>query len=252
LTDPSEIHERLRDFLSAEIACEFTPEVESRVGCLMPLDYPSGDGITVWVEQYGDRLVVTDYGESLTDLLGHAPQDHKAMLDQVTEICAPLGVQFRDGRLEAESTLDGIADALWRATNAASRIAQASDAFQPKRRKRTESQFVAEVEGTFRQRKIAVERERRIEGQSGHPHRATIFLPQREAIVEPIGPMGNWNQISSVYTKFGDLSHANGFKLYSLVDDRDGHLEYDLANMLVQVSSVVQWSRREQWLPQLA
>jgi hypothetical protein len=94
-----------------------------------------------------------------------------------------------------------------------------------------------------------VEREHHLEGQSGHTHTATIYIPDREVIIEPVGGVGNWTQISSVYAKFGDLTKANGYRPFTLVDDRVKPLNQDIAAMLVQVSKVVQWSTRENWIP---
>ncbi len=248
MSTANDIQERLQTYLSGEIACEPVDGGASRIGCLTPLEYPSGDGITVWVEQFGDRLEVTEYGESLTDLLGKRPQDHKAMVDQIGAICLPLGLSFAGGRITTDATLDEVGDAMWRIANAALLVAQLSSAHRPHRRQHESSPFVVEVEHDLRDRDLKIERGRKLEGASGHRHTATIFLPNREAILEPIGYAGNWNQVSTVYAKFGDLSHANGYKRYSLVDDREGRLDEGLARMLVQVSDLVEWSRRDAWL----
>lgn len=248
MTTASDIKDALEGFLDAEIACEAINGGGNRVECLTPLDYPSGDGVGVWVESYASHFVVTDYGESLTDLLIHPPQDHKALHDQIDAVCAALGVTFADGRLQADAaSLDALGDAMWRVATAASRVAQASNAFHPRRRQaQAESPFIAEVEHVLRDLSVTVEREHKLAGASGHKHTATIYLPDREAILEPI--QGHWNQVSSVYTKFGDLSRANGYRLLSLLDDRSGSLDDELARMLVQVSDVVQWTRRDEWL----
>lgn len=248
MTTAAEIRDALEGFLDAEIVCEAINGGGNRIECLTPLDYPSGDGVGVWVESYTSHFVVTDYGESLTDLLIHPPQDHKALNDQIGVVCAPLGVTFADGRLQADAaSLDALGDAIWRVATAASRVALASTAFHPRRRQaQAESPFVAEVEHVLHDRSVTVEREHKIVGASGHRHTATIYLPRREAILEPI--QGHWNQVSSVYAKFGDLSRANGYKLVSLLDDRSGALDDELARLLVQVSAVVQWTRRDEWL----
>jgi hypothetical protein len=44
--------------------------------------------------------------------------------------------------------------------------------------------------------------------------------------------------------------NANGFRLYSLLDD--GRVGEDVPDLLGQVSSVVEWSRRDEWIKALA
>ena len=248
MTSANDIQERLQAHLAGEIACEPVEGGSSRIGCLTPLEYPSGEGITVWVEQFSDRLEVTDYGESLTDALGRPPQDRKALYEQIEAICAPLGLKFAAGRMATDTTLNEVGDAMWRVASAALLVAQLSETFSPHRRHQTPNPFVVEVEHDLQGRNLQIERGRKLEGASGHKHTATIFLPHSEAILEPIGFAGNWNQVSTVYTKFGDLSHVNGYKRYSLVDDREGQLDEGLASMLVQVSSLVKWTSRDIWL----
>jgi hypothetical protein len=249
MTTATDIRDALARYLGDEIECEAVNGAENRVECLTPLDYQSGDGISVWVESYPSGYVVTDYGESLSELLLHPPQDHKALHDRVEAICTPLGVTFTEGRLQTRAALDTSAEAIWRVATAASRISQAAVAFSPRRRQRTEGQFVAEVEHALRDRNVPVERERKLVGASGHQHAATIYVPGHEAILEPI--IGNWNQVYAVYAKFGDLSRANGYALYSLLDDREGKPDDETARMLVQVSDVVEWSRRADWVGRL-
>jgi hypothetical protein len=247
MTSPAEIADRLQTHLANEIVCEVIATEDQRLGCLTPLDYPSGDGIMVWIEDRYDGLMVTDYGESLTELIGHPSQDHKALLDEATAICRRLDLEFRSGRIVTIANHEGVGDAIWRIATAAAQVAQMSVDFHPQRRHREQS-FLYEIEDALRQRKLPVERERRLAGRSGHKHRASLYVPDREIIVEPVGGTGNWNQISTVYAKFGDLSRANGFRLYSVVDDREGALKDDLANLLVQVSDVIDWTRRDEWL----
>jgi hypothetical protein len=243
----SEIQDTLRSYIAGEIVCALASGAGERIECLTPLDYPSGDGIKVWIEPYLDHYRVTDYGESLTGVLMHPPQDHKALRDEIDSTCQSLGLRFGEGRLFAEATDDGLADAVWRLATAQSQIASMAVSFHPQRRgRRPESEFVVEIEGAFRARSVPVERERTIAGASGHKHKATIYLPDSEAIFEPIE--GHWNQVASVYAKFGDLSRANGFQLFTLLDDRKATADEELAKMLVQVSSVVSWSRRDEWM----
>jgi hypothetical protein len=65
-------------------------------------------------------------------------------------------------------------------------------------------------------------------------------------VIEPVA--GHFNQVYAVYAKLGDLGRANGHRLYSLLDDRETKPGEDVSGMLVQVSNVVEWTRRQEWL----
>ncbi|MCP9487818.1 MAG: hypothetical protein MSC30_18420 [Gaiellaceae bacterium MAG52_C11] len=121
----------------------------------------------------------------------------------------------------------------------------------PRREKRPEADFAGVVVNTVREKNVEVLREERIRGASGHLHRASIFVPKGEIIMEPVGAEGNWNQVASVYTKFGDLANANGYRLLSVVDDRERIPNEEISRMLVQVSGVVQWSKKDEWIGEL-
>ena len=110
--------------------------------------------------------------------------------------------------------------------------------------------FLGEVRQTFDRRELPVEVEHELVGRSGHAHRATIYLPKTETVVEPIE--GHWNRVTAAYAEFGDLQSANGYRLYSLLDDRKETPHDDVSRLLAQVSDVVEWSRREEWLGSLS
>src|ERR1700730_16794554 len=93
-TDASTIQELLRSYVAGEVVCAPVGGPGERIECLTPLEYPSGDAVAVWVETYDPLYVWTDYGKSPTDRLLPPPQDHKVLVDQVTEICASLGLTF--------------------------------------------------------------------------------------------------------------------------------------------------------------
>jgi hypothetical protein len=50
MTRPEDIAELVRSHLAEEVFCETMANGVPRIACLTPLDYPSGDGVTVWVE----------------------------------------------------------------------------------------------------------------------------------------------------------------------------------------------------------
>jgi hypothetical protein len=251
MTSPTLIKDALIEHLSDDIICEPLNGNGDRLSCLMPLLYPNGDNVEVWVDRpLGASYVITDEGHSSLDFSQHPPQDLKALADGAERIAREWNVQFLHGRLSADAEPPSIAEAAWRVASASAQVAHLALYYQPRRKKR-ERRFAATVEKQMRQQQITVEREHRLEGSSGHPHRATFYIPKHEVVLEPVTPDAHWNLISTIYAKFGDLRNANGYHLMSVVDDREGRLPTDIENLLVQVGSVVEWSQRDLWLSKL-
>lgn len=246
MTAQLDILTNVRDYLAGEIECGPVSESDGRVACLTPLDYPNGDGIVVWTAPQGPRYEITDYGEAYLALANHKPQGRKIFNETARRICDDSGVSFVDGRITTHVTAPGIADAVWRVAWASAQLAGFVEYHQPKHRSR-EREFTKEISREIKTRKVPIVANERLIGQSGHSHKATLFLPESHTIIEPIST-GHWNQVSTTYAKLGDLSRANGYSLFSVIDDREDKIEDDIVNMLVQVSDVVEWSDHEQWL----
>jgi hypothetical protein len=218
----------------------------------MPLHYDNRDSVVVWVESLGDRFRVSDGGEAFIDADIRKPRDASDLASEARAICEPFGISVSDSALTAWTDLRGLGDTVWRAAMSAVAVANLSHGFRKSRvHHHREHAFVAEVQAELLSRHLPVSREVKMLGSSGHTHRVTIYLPVVHAVLEPIGGEGHFSQISAVYTKFGDLSHADGYRRVSLVDDRSRTLRPDLAGMLVQVSEVVTWTHRADWLERL-
>ena len=141
------------------------------------------------------------------------------MSDLAEGLANQFGVNLYEGRLARQCEQRELGEWIWRVASASAQIASAMNYSKPQRRKESEeNEFVRLVAQTFQGRSIPVEREHRLEGFSGHPHRATLWLPTTRSIIEPVA--GHWNQVASVFTKFSDLARVNGFQRYSLLDDR--------------------------------
>jgi hypothetical protein len=246
-----DIQELVREYVASEIVCQSIEGERSRVACVMPLQYADGDSIVIWVELSGDHFRVSDYGEAFLAAAGRKPRDLTDLFDEAATLSRPWGVEVRSGSLVVRAHRDTLGDAVWRTATAAALVAQRATTFRPPRRGPDRDQFTEEVERELRAHDVPIRREVKLEGRSGHVHRATLYVPTAEAILEPIEAPGHYNQISSVYTKFGDLSRADGYRRLSLIDDRHRTLSEDLAAILVQVSDVVRWTRRTEWLQDL-
>jgi hypothetical protein len=250
-TTANQIEEQILGHLQEEVGCELLSEQDGRIGCLTALDYPNGDGVVVWVRQLDGKFEITDYGEALADFAAYEGKEREPVVDFARMVCRGHGIDFISGRLTVRCDWDRLGEFVWALGSAAAQISQAAGVMRPRRRQREpESEFVGEVERTLRERELPVRREHRLEGRSGHRHRATIWIPATHSVLEPV--TGHWNQVTATYAKLGDLMQANGFRLYSLLDDRQGPPDEDVSGLLVQVSRVVQWSRREEWVESLA
>lgn len=239
----------LQSFLSDEIVCEPMTDGTNRVGCVTPLEYPDGDAVVVWVHQRADAaLEVSDYGEGLIWQAFRPEREQKSMDHLAYKVAHQLGVNLFEGRLATQCDQRELGESIWRVATAAAEIAGAMKYSKPQRRKETEeNEFVRLVAQTLRERNIPVERGHKLEGSSGHPHIATIWVPGTHSIIEPVG--GHWNQVASVFTKFSDLASVNGFQRYSLLDDRQTSPGDDVRSLLVGVSDVITWSGHDVWLP---
>jgi hypothetical protein len=247
----SDVQRVVREFVASEIECEPLDDGSSRVGCVMPLEYANNDSVVVWVELWGDRFTISDYGDAFQAVAARISRDIADFSAEAEQVCRPLGVKVRDRALFADATREELGEAVWRVATAAHDVAELAVGFRKPRGVSGERYFVSEVEHELRNRAVFVEREVELAGSSGHKHRATLFVPAREAVVEPIQAAAHYNTISAVYAKFGDLSHANGYQRLALVDDRHERLSQDLAAMLVQVSDVVSWTRLDEWISRL-
>jgi hypothetical protein len=249
---PEHLMEQVLTYIREDVEGCMVSESDGRVGCSTPLEYPDGDNVVVWVVPYDSRFEVTDYGEATPEPAEFRGQDRRSYEELAQQLARSQGVELdKYHRITASCDLPSVAECVWRVATAAANIAQltrAAHAFRARRPSR-EREFVHQVEDALVQRKVSVERERKIEGRSGHEYTTTIFLPKTESVIEPVG--AHWNQATAAYVQFGDLRNANGYRLYALLDDRKGAADEDAANLLTQVSSVVQWSRRLEWLDQL-
>jgi hypothetical protein len=242
--DAAQIEQQIAAYFAEDVSCLAR---NGSIGCLTPVAYPDGDHVVVWVSECDDGYVVEERGTNAIEA-PKAGRDRSAFLVFAAETAAVHGCRYDGGRLIAESPVEALSEYVWHVATAAAQIAQAGRATTSirKRASTKEHEFVELVEGELVKRAVRLERERAIEGSSGHTHRATIYLPASETVLEPVG--GHWNQASSAFVKLADISQVNGFRLFSMLDDRVGGADEDAANLLSQVSKVVPWSRRDQWL----
>lgn len=237
-------------FLSEDVVCDVLQDGSERIGCITPLEYPDGDSVVIWVREMGDKVEVSDYGEGFTGQEWRSDYERRLVSDLAEHSARAFGVSLFEGRLGTQCNPQELGENVWRVASASAHIAQMIACSKPARRKETEeNEFVRLVDQTLRDRHVSIEREHKLQGSSGHSHRATIYISHSQSIIEPVA--GHWNQVASVYTKFSDLAPVNGFNRYSLLDDRQEKPGEDIRSLLVQVSDVLTWSGHDGWLSQI-
>jgi hypothetical protein len=247
---PESIRETVLAAVAADLACELLDDGTGRIGCLTPFEYPDGDAVVVWVREMGDKMEVSDYGEGLADQEFRSDYERGIVSDIARGAARANGVAVFEGRLGTQCLPAELGEAVLRVASASAQVATSIACQKPSRRKESEeNEFVRLVDETLRNSNVPVEREHKLQGSSGHSHRATIFVPHTHTILEPVG--GHWNQVASVYTKFSDLAGVNGFHRYSLLDDRLESPGEDVRSLLVGVSDVISWSGHDIWVPRI-
>lgn len=220
------------------------------IAVLTPCDYPDGDGVVVQVSPADHGFAVSDGGEGDARLLTGGPGP-RAIGPLGASISRRFGAVFDAGRVIAHAQSEHeVADACWRVAQASVAIAEAATYHRPQRSK--EQELTDLVASSVERRHLAVERERELEGASGHRHKASLYVPAREAVIEPVGGEKAWNVATFVYVEFGDLAGVNGYQLIAVVDDRAGEPHEDVERLLRQVGIVARWSQAEEWLDGLA
>lgn len=249
-TTAESVRADLLAYLADDVVCDFVDDGSSRIGCVMPFEYPDGDSVVVWVREMGDKIEVSDYGEGFLGQEWRTDYERRTIADLAKHAARGFGVSLFEGRLGAQCSPQELGENVWRVGSASAQVAQLIACAKPARRKETEeNEFVSLVDKTLRERNVPIEREHRLKGSSGHSHRATIFISHSHSILEPVA--GHWNQVASVYTKFSDLAKVNGFNRYALLDDRQEKPGEDVRSLLVEVSNVISWSGHDTWLGQI-
>lgn len=236
--------------LSTDVVCDLLDDGSHRIGCITPFEYPDGDSVVVWVRELGGKIEVSDYGEGFSEQEFRSDYEQRLIAELAERAARIHGVRVFEGRLGAQGSPDELGEFVLRVASASAQVAQAIASAKPPRRKEAEeNEFVRLVAETLQQRNVSIEREHKIQGSSGHSHRATIFVSHTHSIIEPVA--GHWNQVASVYTKFSDIASVNGFNRYALLDDRQEKPGEDIRSLLVQVSDVLTWSGHDGWVDRI-
>lgn len=244
MTNPDTIASRLAEFLGTEIRASTTGD---RIAVLTPAEYPNRDGVAVYVETTPDGYVVSDLGIADAEMIGSVTE--RQIAKPAADIANRLDVTFEGGRMLSPATEDDLPDVCWRVAQASAAIA-AAPIFAERRSPRGPRELVDLLVAELTSRSVPIERERVIPGQSGHQHRASVFVPSSETILEPVTGQQPWRAAALVLAEFQDLRQVNGYRLCAVLDDRKASLEQE-ATLLGGIANVMRWSRHSEWMTQL-
>lgn len=240
-TAPELLASRLSKFLSQEIEASSS---DGRTTLLTPVEYPDCDAVAVVVEpEHNGDFVVSDDGAADGRLIGFLGE--RAARTRAEPIAKRFDVEFVRGRVTTRANYHSLPEACWRVAQASAAVAEGTSFLpsQPTGR----PTFDDLLWNALRHRVDTVEREKPLRGLSGHEHRASLYIPSTEAVIEPIAGRKSWDRATRVYAEFGDLRQANGYRLVAVLDDRQGPVD-ELTKLLSQVGRVAPWTRQADWL----
>lgn len=221
-----------------------------QIAVLTPADYPDGDGVVVQVAPATTGFMLSDAGEGDARLIAVGP-GARAIGPLASAICARYGATFDAGRVLARvDDATNVAEGCWRVAQASAAIAEAATYHRPPRTRERELADLIATSVTALH--LSVEREHDLMGASGHAYKAALYVPERDAVIEPVGGEKPWNVAAAVYVEFGDLRDVNGYQLIAVMDDRDQPPGEDVERLLRQVGLVARFSQADQWLAGLA
>lgn len=243
-----DIRSLLIEHLAADVE---VAEQDGRFACLTPLEYPSGDGVVVWVSPQPDgQLLVSDYSAALEQHGARQPQDLRALLHAAKPIAADLGVAIDAGRVSQMVRPDDLGSAIWLVAMASNRVATLIADARGRRPRKRSREFVDAVASYLERHEVHVERNVDLAGSSGHVHRTSLYVPDTETVLEPLPANAPWTTYQRVFVEFSDIRMVNGHKLLAIVDSDDGAVVHEEGlNLLTAVGSVLDWGHREEWLP---
>jgi len=225
-----------------------------------PFIFPDGDVIELYYQDTPAGGLLTDFGETLRWLGGQTPAQRrtKRHLQLIEDTCSTHHVKLDDNQVSvAVSRPELMAEAITRLAQAAIRITDVSFTFRP----RQFESFADEVHEFLIEKDVSLERNHKIEGESGETWTVDFktHLRTKDSLVYTLST-GNRAQAKRltdhVVAAFYDLrklrSDDPSTNLISLVDDSTDAWEPEDFKRMESLSTVASWSRQDEFLNRLA
>ena len=247
-----EIAKQYLETLSDRFTCE---PMDNVLRIITPYLYPNNDLIEVFVQELPSETVkVTDLGETLRHL--HSQGFDAAITsrrrDMVEIIASTTGVDVVLGQLTKIGRIDELGDILFDVIVAArgvSDLIYTSRAYEP-------ATFAEEVGRFLLENGLEYDSPTKLTGQTGSVYTIQFMLHQGPTYLEPLSPRQTSRskaRVNLVFRMWSDCNSDLGkdHKI-SMLNDVDVHWRPDDVALLGRVSTVLNWSHRQELLSGLA
>lgn len=243
--------------LCAQIAATLPPLFECSpapyegVRVQTPLMYPDGGIVDVFILEWQDEYILTDFGEALGWLRLQSASDSLSGRQSkfVDDVCRTLGIRLARGQLTLRiGKNDALGEAVLRLAQAVVRVSDIRFTFQRQRLQTT----AKEVENWLRERRIDFQRSVRRQGMSRKNWLVNFETrsDNRTSMVLLLSARDRSNVSSiteHVTAAFMDLSHLKETQsdtlFVSLFDDSRDIWRQEDFNLVEQVSTIARWSQ---------
>lgn len=220
-----------------------------RVRVVTPYLYPDHDQIELFVREKGEKVIVSDLGETLRhlDTLGMEVITNQKRWFQVQHIATGLQVQVREGVILKESSKENVGEAIFDVLAACKAIADliySTRAYEP-------ATFEDEVTEYLEENHLKPERRVTITGGSGTKYTVNLQVPagQKTALIATLSPKskaGVRGQVNATFRMWSDINHE-AWKFSFLNDEIFVFRQEDLL-LLERVSFLHRWTARQEFI----
>ena len=248
--------------LCAQIAATLPPLFECSpapyegVRVQTPLMYPDGGIVDVFILEWQDEYILTDFGEALGWLRLQSASDSLSGRQSkfVDDVCRTLGIQLARGQLTLRiGKRDALGEAVLRLAQAVVRVSDIRFTFQRQRLQTT----AKEVENWLRERRIHFRRAVRLQGLSRKNWRVN-FETRSDESTSMVFLMSARNRSAvlriteHVSTACRDLDYLREpqrsvVRFVSLFDDSRDVWRQEDYNLMKQVSTIARWSQPDEF-----
>ena len=247
-----EIAKQYLETLSNRFTCE---PMGTALRIITPYLYPNNDLIEVFVQELPPEMVkVTDFGETLRHLhsQGFDVAARSQRRDMAEIIASTTGVDVILGQLTKIGQIAELGDILFDVIVAArgvSDLIYTSRAYEP-------ATFAEEVGRFLSDNGLDYDSPVKLNGQTGRRYTVQFMLHRGPTYLEPLIPRQTSRsraQVNSVFRMWYDCNSDLGTdRKISLLNDIDIRWRPDDLALLERVSTVLNWSRRQELVSRLA
>ena len=228
------------------------PSARERMRVVTPYLYPDHDQIELFVREKGNKVVVSDLGETLRHLetLGMEVISNQKRWFQAQRIATGVHAEIKDGVILKESPKENVGETIFDVLAACKAVADliyGSRAYEP-------ATFEDEVAEYLEEGNLKPKREVMIVGESGTKYTVDlqVHAGQKKALIETLSPKssaGVRGKVNAVFRMWSDVNH--GSSKFSVLNDETFVFRKEDLLLLQRVSFVHRWTARQELLAAL-